>query len=65
MCTTKSGGITKDELKVTMLKAGFKLSDEELADMIGVADMNGDGKVSATEFKRMLQNGTCAWPIGT
>merc|ERR1719453_1945231 len=65
MCVTKSGGITKDELKITMQKAGFKLTDAELDDMIAVADMNGDGKVYQAELKRMLTNGTCSWPIGS
>ena len=63
MCPSKSGGITKDDLKITMEKAGFKLSDEDLDDMINTADMTGDGKVTQKEFQRMLSNGTCKWPL--
>ena len=58
-----SGGITKDALKIVMTKAGFNVSDEELDFMISTADMNGDGKVYAEEFKRVLSNGTCKWPM--
>ena len=33
---------------------GLKLSDEEIDDMIAIADSNGDGKVSYGEFVRIM-----------
>ena len=33
---------------------GLKLSDEEIDDMIAIADSNGDGKVSYGEFVRVM-----------
>ena len=33
---------------------GLKLSDEEIDDMIAIADSNGDGKVSYGEFVTVM-----------
>ena len=47
------GFITADELQHVMTNLGEKLSEEEIADMIKEADLDGDGKVSYTgEFER-------------
>jgi len=42
------GFITADELQHVMTNLGEKLSEEEIADMIKEADLDGDGKVSYT-----------------
>ena len=48
------GFITAEELKHILSNLGEKLTDEELKDMIREADLDGDGRVSLEEFKKLV-----------
>ena len=50
------GFITLEELRETMWGLGEKLTDPELLEMIEDADVDGDGKISYSEYvKKMLE----------
>jgi len=51
----KNSFITETELKEVMAKLGEHLSDEEVADMIRVADEDGDGRINFNEFKTIME----------
>lgn len=57
-----TGKISLDNLKNVAQQLGEKMTDTELKEMIGEADMNGDGTVNATEFIRIM-NKTELWSI--
>ncbi|XP_063711280.1 neo-calmodulin-like [Symsagittifera roscoffensis] len=48
------GVIDEDELKCVLDKLGIEANDEEIHEMIVVADLNKDGKVDFSEFKAIL-----------
>ncbi|KAI9185947.1 hypothetical protein LWI28_012228 [Acer negundo] len=50
----QDGYISPNELRQVMINLGEKLTDEELAQMIIEADMDGDGQVNYDEFVRMM-----------
>ncbi|XP_069114918.1 calmodulin-like isoform X2 [Argopecten irradians] len=50
------GYITVDELRHIMTNLGDKLPDEEVDEMIQLADIDGDGTVEYEEFVKMLAN---------
>ncbi|XP_053402127.1 neo-calmodulin-like [Mercenaria mercenaria] len=54
----KHGAIGEDDLRSVMSDLGEKLTDEEIAEMIKEADVNGDGQISFDEFVQMMQNNT-------
>jgi calmodulin len=49
-----SGFITADQLANTLAQIGENAEPDEIAELIKEADVDGDGKVSPAEFKRML-----------
>ncbi|XP_033736460.1 calmodulin-like [Pecten maximus] len=49
-----NGFITGDELCQVMTSLGETLSDDEVNEMIGEADRNGDGKIDYKEFVKMI-----------
>ncbi|XKL65671.1 hypothetical protein PGB90_009091 [Kerria lacca] len=49
------GFITADELKHVMINLGENITDEEIADMITEADLNGDGRVDYAEFVTIIK----------
>lgn len=50
----RDGFIDNEELKTVLLSLGENITDDEISDMIREADIDGDNKVSYTEFKSML-----------
>jgi len=50
----KNSFITETELKEVMAKLGEHLSDEEVSDMIRVADEDGDGRINFKEFRTVM-----------
>ncbi|KAG7400853.1 hypothetical protein PHYBOEH_004064 [Phytophthora boehmeriae] len=50
----ESGSIDRDELRSMMLALGQQLSSSEIDGIMKVADVDGDGKVSFTEFVSMM-----------
>eukprot|EP00935_MAST-01C_sp_MAST-1C-sp1_P001673 g1673.t1 len=63
MNASKSGGITSDELKVVMEKAGQKLTDADIEDMMKELG-GGTGVVSYAAFAKCMQNSISApWPV--
>ena len=48
------GFISSDELKMVMADLGENLSDAEIADMIKVGDLDGDGRINYAEFAKMM-----------
>ncbi|KAJ8308804.1 hypothetical protein KUTeg_013678 [Tegillarca granosa] len=52
--TDRNGYITARELKDVMTNLGEKITEEEVDDMIRVADANGDGQIEYTEFLKIL-----------
>lgn len=48
------GFITKEDLEVTLKKIGEKLEEGELDELMKEADVDGDGKISLPEFKRIV-----------
>lgn len=55
----KDGFITKGELRQVMNRLGENLTDEQLDAMIREADVDGDGKINAEEFKRLMDLCVC------
>ncbi len=51
-----NGFISPEELKVFMHNLGEKLSDNDIADMIKDADLDGDNAINFEEFVRMMVN---------
>lgn len=51
----KDGFITKGELRQVMNRLGENLTDEQLDAMIKEADLDGDGKINAEEFKKLME----------
>lgn len=52
-----SGLINADELRHVMTNLGEKLTDEELAEMLGEADVDDDGKVDYEDFVKLMLGG--------
>jgi hypothetical protein len=52
-----SGLINADELRHVMTNLGEKITDEELAEMLGEADVDDDGKVDYEEFVKLMLGG--------
>jgi len=52
--TDKNSLISPYEFKQAMFKLGEKLSDAEIQALFKQADLNGDGYVDYTEFKKMM-----------
>eukprot|EP00051_Salpingoeca_urceolata_P035203 m.28754 g.28754 ORF g.28754 m.28754 type:complete len:246 (+) comp8925_c0_seq1:1936-2673(+) len=52
--TSGSGQISQAELKVIMTKLGEKVSDQDLDEMIRVADKSGAGGVSFADFEKCI-----------
>jgi len=52
-----SGFISVSEIRHVMSNLGEKLSDEEMDEMVGTADVDGDGSVNYEEFVRMMMCG--------
>jgi len=52
-----NGKISMSELKTVMQNLGEKLTDDEINEMIGEADKDGDGEVSYEEFVVMMGGG--------
>jgi calmodulin len=50
------GGISRDELRETLLRLGENPNDNELDEMFQEADTNGDGKIDYEEFKSAIQS---------
>ncbi|ERN01481.1 hypothetical protein AMTRI_Chr03g148140 [Amborella trichopoda] len=50
----QNGYISATELRHVMINLGEKLTDEEVAQMIREADMDGDGQVNFEEFVRIM-----------
>ncbi|KAL6847077.1 hypothetical protein ACP4OV_022930 [Aristida adscensionis] len=50
----QNGFISAAELRHVMISLGEKLTDEEVAQMIREADLDGDGQVNFDEFVRMM-----------
>lgn len=48
------GFISEQELSEVMSKLGEKLSPEEIKDMMREADVNKDGQIDFTEFKKLI-----------
>ncbi|MEB3163490.1 MAG: EF-hand domain-containing protein [Prochlorothrix sp.] len=50
-----SGFLDAEELKHLMHEANLQVSDEEIKEMIRMADTNGDGLIDLKEFKQLMQ----------
>merc|ERR1719425_93115 len=50
------GLITAEEIRITMNNLGEELTEEEVKAMLAEADVNGDGLIDFTEFKRIMIN---------
>ncbi|CAL9125641.1 calmodulin-like protein 8 [Musa acuminata AAA Group] len=50
----QNGFISATELRNVMISLGEKLTDEEVAQMIREADLDGDGQVNFEEFVKMM-----------
>lgn len=48
-----SGCISKDEVKESLLKVG-KFTEDDINEIIGQVDENGDGEISFEEFKYIM-----------
>lgn len=48
------GFITADELSLVMTNLGQSMSDDEVREMIGEADNDGDGRIDYEEFVKMM-----------
>ena len=43
-----------DELKMQLIKLGEQATDEEIAEMIQIADLDHDGKINRKEFSHFI-----------
>ncbi|XP_062203323.1 uncharacterized protein LOC133905527 [Phragmites australis] len=50
----QNGFISRDELRHVLENLGERLSDEELAEMLREADVDGDGQINYTEFAKVM-----------
>ena len=50
------GEIPADELRHAMKKWGCELTDEEINEMLGAADIDGDGMIDYEEFVKMMMS---------
>ncbi|XP_065046224.1 calmodulin-1-like [Musa acuminata AAA Group] len=50
----QNGYISEAELRNVMMSLGEKLTDEEVAQMIREADLDGDGQVNFEDFVQMM-----------
>ncbi|PUZ62844.1 hypothetical protein GQ55_3G019400 [Panicum hallii var. hallii] len=50
----QNGFISRDELRHVLQNLGERLSDEELAEMLREADVDGDGQINYTEFAKVM-----------
>jgi calmodulin len=48
------GAVKIDELRFIMRNLPVKLTPEEIEEIVTAADVNGDGKITFQEFRRML-----------
>jgi calcium-binding protein CML len=57
---SKTGYITKEDLKKTMIEFDNALTDEECNAMFGEVDLDGDGRITFREFRElMVRHVTC------
>ncbi|MEB3273298.1 MAG: EF-hand domain-containing protein [Prochlorothrix sp.] len=49
-----SGFLDESELKELMREADLEVSDEEIQEMMKMADVNGDGRIDLKEFKQLM-----------
>ncbi|XP_022910542.1 calcium-binding protein E63-1 [Onthophagus taurus] len=49
-----NGYITRDELKIAMEKIGEPVTEEQITQLITMADVDLDGKINYEEFSRLL-----------
>uniref|UniRef100_A0A336MPM2 CSON004879 protein n=1 Tax=Culicoides sonorensis TaxID=179676 RepID=A0A336MPM2_CULSO len=49
-----NGFITRDELKTAMEMIGENVTEQQLSDMLALADIDKDGKINYEEFARLL-----------
>jgi len=52
----RNGYISSDELRYQVTTVGDKLTQDEVTDLLCVADQNGDGLIDYKEFVRMMLN---------
>ncbi|XP_062181829.1 calmodulin-2/4-like isoform X2 [Phragmites australis] len=50
----QNGFISRNELRHVLENLGERLSDEELAEMLREADVDGDGQINYTEFAKVM-----------
>lgn len=50
----QNGFISLDELRHVMNNLGDRLTGDELTEMLGEADVNGDGQINYTEFAKVM-----------
>ncbi|RCV36347.1 hypothetical protein SEVIR_7G321500v4 [Setaria viridis] len=50
----QNGFISRDELRHVLQNLGERLSDDELAEMLREADVDGDGQINYTEFAKVM-----------
>ncbi|KAK8447114.1 hypothetical protein SEVIR_8G003000v4 [Setaria viridis] len=50
----QNGFISRDELGHVLQNLGERLSDDELAEMLREADVDGDGQINYTEFAKVM-----------
>lgn len=56
MDTDGDGNICAEDLQKVMRKLGMNLSNEDVSEMIKVADKNGEGKVNIEEFLNVMMH---------
>jgi calmodulin len=50
----QNGFISRDELRHVLQNLGERLSDDELAEMLREADVDGDGQINYNEFAKVM-----------
>eukprot|EP00300_Choanocystis_sp_HF-7_P030612 c39483_g1_i1.p1 GENE.c39483_g1_i1~~c39483_g1_i1.p1 ORF type:complete len:1160 (+),score=325.66 c39483_g1_i1:51-3482(+) len=51
----RTGKITPDDLEKALIKAGYMASEKEVADIVAVCDLNGDGVIDFSEFVSWME----------
>ena len=50
-----SGSINHNEVKHVVTKLNLKINDDQINDMMKIADRDGDGEVNYSEFIRLIR----------